>query len=90
MNAAEANGYFPNKMLATGELAGIMDMIFTAGLVVGITDDSRRTRYCYPTRPAAEAALAAWDGHGDPPGPWIKQKPEGRLNPAGSWDFVVP
>ena len=26
-------------------------------------------------------AFATWDGVGDPPGDWIKQKPEDRLNP---------
>ena len=43
-----------------------------------------RTRYCYPTIEAAEAALGVWTGDGDPPGPWIKQKPEERHGPGMS------
>ena len=74
-------GYSPVKQLTTGELAGVSDYMFTAGLVVGLDATGWRTRYCYATRPLAESALAAWDGNGDPPGPWIKQKPEDRHGP---------
>lgn len=74
-------GYHPIKRLDTGELAGVMDYVFTAGIVVGLDPVGWRTRYCYESRPIAEAALEAWDGHGDPPGPWIKQKPEDRHGP---------
>ena len=42
-----------------------------------------RTRFCYPTRAQAQEALVAWDGQGDPPGAWIKEKGPGveRSNP---------
>ena len=74
-------GYDPIKRLDTGEFAGIYDYMFTAGIVVGIDATGWRTRYCYESREQAEAALEQWDGRGDPPGPWIKQKPEDRYGP---------
>ena len=73
--------YAPRKVLSTGEQAGISDYAYTAALVVGLCEGGYRTRYCYETRAQAEAALQAWDGTGDPPGPWIKQKPEERHGP---------
>ena len=77
----EAMGYTPLRRLETGETAGVMDRIYTAGLFVGLSVIGWRTCFCYETRAAAEAALQSWDGHGDPPGPWIKQKPEERRGP---------
>lgn len=67
-------GYCCPKLLATGEWAALNQYIFTAGLLVGVDEDGYRTRFCYPTMAAAIDALAMWDGHGDPPGPWIKEK----------------
>ena len=76
--------YSPIRSLPTGVNAGIQDMVYTAGLFVGMDENGYRTRYCYATRAQAEAALNAWDGKGDPPGPWIKQKPEDRLGPGAT------
>ena len=77
----EALGYTPAKMLTNGEWAGVHDYHYTASISVGIDACGWRTRYCYETRQLAEAALLIWDGIGDPPGPWIKQKPEDRHGP---------
>jgi hypothetical protein len=78
---AEKLGYTDVKMLSNGEFAGVMPMILTVGLFIGIGPISYRTRYCYPDLLSARAAIREWDGVGDPPGPWIKQKPEDRSNP---------
>lgn len=67
-----------------GKLAGVHRMVYTAGLFVGLTDTGVEYRYCYPNVRTALQALDAWDGAGDPPGPWIKRKghPDGeRLGP---------
>lgn len=77
----ERNSYTDLRMLPSGELAGLFRFIFTCGLVVGLNRHSFRTRYCYHTVEEARAALEVWDGCGDAPGNWIKQKPEDRLNP---------
>ena len=73
--------YHNIRTLPTGEIAGMTVMIFTTALFVGLTHNGYRTRYCYPSFYEAREALADWDGVGDPPGPWIKQKPENRYNP---------
>lgn len=77
-------GYSDLRVLPTGEVAGLRGFLFTSGLVVGLDRAGYRTRYCFEHREDALAALAGWDGQGDPGGPWIKRK--GRdaeyLNPA--------
>jgi hypothetical protein len=76
-------GYQGVKRLESGEYAGVLRMIYTAGLFVGLDDDGYRMRYCYGAMSEATAALLLWDGQGDPPGGWIKAKGLGRdqLNP---------
>jgi hypothetical protein len=43
-------------------------------LCVGLDEIGYRTRFCYPDFLSASLALSQWDGRGDPPGPWIKEK----------------
>lgn len=74
-------GYDPIKVLPNGEIAGVRDYLFTASISVGLNEFTYRTRFCYETRVEAEGALFGWDGKGDPPGKWIKQKPEERTGP---------
>jgi hypothetical protein len=78
-------GYSDVKKLGN-EWAGILRQAFTVGLFVGLDAIGYRTRYCYPDLLSAKSALKEWDGKGDPPGPWIKQKPEERLNPNAARD----
>lgn len=58
---------------------------FTTGLMTQVIFDGGcvdyRLRFCYPDIGDAFAALATWDGQGDPPGDWIKEKETGRLGP---------
>jgi hypothetical protein len=81
MQTLEANGYMEIRRFASGELGALHPQLFTVAVVVGLHDTGYRTRYCYEHFNDAQAALQAWNGKGDPPGPWIKQKPEDRLNP---------
>lgn len=67
-------GYFMARVLESGECAAIQPMLHTVGLFVGIDKNFYKTRYCYPDIMSASVALFNWDGHGDPPGNWIKQK----------------
>jgi len=80
----EALGYLIPRQLPNGEWIAIMRMPFTVGLFVGITEYSYRTRFCYADAVHAVLASIEWDGTGDPPGPWIKEKGSGvdRMNPA--------
>jgi hypothetical protein len=73
------------RLLASGEWAALQHMFFTVGLFVGLDETGYRTRFCFEHYADARMALESWDGHGDPPGPWIKEKgaPGGdRRNPA--------
>lgn len=76
-------GYYCPKRLDDGRWIAVQPMLFTTGLFVIDADLlSWTTRFCYEKSADAIAAVETWDGQGDPPGPWIKQKPEDRLNPA--------
>lgn len=77
-------GITDTRLLPTGEWAGLQQFMFTTGLMVGLQHDYLdffRTRFCYKQRLDARRALEAWDGTGDPSGPWVKQKPENRPGP---------
>ena len=76
-----SQGYVAVKRLSTGEWLGVHRMLYTTGLCL-MSMDSWRTRYCYENFIDCVVDFVGWDGKGDPPGPWIKQKPEDRLNPA--------
>jgi hypothetical protein len=67
-------GYEAVRKLDTGEWAGLMRFMFTTGLVVGLDSFGYRTRFCFKHRSDALASITAWNGSGDPPGPWIKEK----------------
>ena len=75
-----AAGYHSLRWV-NGHLCGVQRQLYTVGFIVGLTDDGYQRRYCYERREDAIHALLAWDGKGDPPGPWIKSKPDDRLGP---------
>ena len=84
-----ALGFYAPRWLPSGEWAALQRLMFTTGLFVGVDHPlGYRTRWCYEHATDAEAAISEWDGNGDPPGLWIKQKPEDRLNPA--WAKAEP
>lgn len=74
-------GYVAPRRLDDGRWVALLKMLFTTGLFVGIDQSGYQTRFCYEHMSDAIAALIEWDGIGDPPGPWIKEKPSDRLNP---------
>jgi hypothetical protein len=90
-NEIIALGYHSPRLLPSGEWAALYKFIFTVGLVVGLNESGYRTRFCYQCHADAFSALAVWDGSGDPPGKWIKQKGEvDRINPRfAGFEIVV-
>lgn len=68
------------RQLPSGECACIGCQLFTWSLMVGVTEISPGRRYCYEREHDARHALSSWDGEGDPPGPWIKEKPSNWAN----------
>jgi hypothetical protein len=74
-------GYSHIRQMPNTEFVGIMQMMFTYGLFVGLDETGYKRRYCYEYKSDAVIAAQTWDGKGDPPGPWIKEKPSDRLGP---------
>lgn len=71
----------------------VQRFIFTCGLLVGVKLDRAcidyTARYCYDSARDALRALETWDGKGDPPGLWIKEKVSERLGPGAPTDAPV-
>ncbi len=67
-----------------------MGFIYTMGLIVGLTEIGYRKRHCYERIMDAVEALQAYNGEGDPSGPWIKVKGESgeRLGP-GAKEIIL-
>lgn len=80
----DRDGYENLREFPDGVIAGISQMMFTTALVVGLDEAGYQRRYCYERKADAVAALDAWDGSGDPSGPWIKEKPSDRLGPGAT------
>ena len=69
------DGFLAMRQLDDGRVIGVRPMIYTTGLAVGVTPfDACEYQYCYETVRDAVKAYLAWDGQGDPPGPWLKLK----------------
>ena len=80
----ESEGYENLRKLPDGMWIGIMPMLFTTGLFVGLDQRGWDRRYCYEHEKDAARAAFEWDGQGAPPGPWIKEKPSNRLGPGAT------
>ena len=63
-------------------LCGVQRFIYSCGLLTNMRFDrltyAYDARYCYPIARDALRDLLEWDGQGDPPGDWIKEKVTGR------------
>lgn len=82
--------HWQSELLATREVPGrgdcvVQRFIYTCGLLTHVTFDRTfidyTARYCYDSAREAVRALQTWDGVGDPPGDWIKEKVSERLGP---------
>lgn len=73
----EKEGYYSLKEIPNKGLCGLMDFVFTTGLVIGINEIGYFGRYCYSSKEEAVKAFNEYNGEGDPTGPWIKYKGEG-------------
>lgn len=74
-------GYLDARQLASGVWIAIGDSIYTRDLYLGMDKTGWRQKWMYEDSRAADQDFAAWDGEGDPPGPWVKSKPDDRWNP---------
>lgn len=81
LDLAKNQGYYAMKLLATGEMAALSTQLFTVGIIV-FNQNCILKRWCFEEGDEALASLRAWEGVGDPPGNWVKQKlPVERMNP---------
>lgn len=72
-----AGNYASLRQLPDGRICGVLRLLFHWTLHVDIHVGGYEDRYCYPTQAAAEAAMNAWDGTGDPAG-WHRHPSTGR------------
>lgn len=84
MNLNEARAHWNAtaiRQMPDGSVCCVQRQLFTYGLLCGITALTYQRRYCFEHREDAEESLKKWNGTGDPPGMWIKEKPSERLGP---------
>ena len=67
-------GYTAVRQLPDGRWIGVLKLIYTCGLVVGLDESGYQYRYCYHRYVDAVRDAERWDGVDDPPGPWVKLK----------------
>lgn len=72
-------GYLSPRPLPNDRYAVILPLMFTHAIIAGRIGDRSGydDRWCYENRAAAEVALAAWDGTGEPAG-WHRHPASGR------------
>lgn len=70
----EELGYIVVRQLQDGRWIGVIRMIFTTGLCIGLHAHGYSGRYCYDRLYDAVEAAKTYTGEGDPSGPWIKYK----------------
>jgi hypothetical protein len=75
----DACGYLRPKPLPGGRYAAIEPKVFTHAIVVGRIGErvGYDDTWCFETLDKATAALAVWDGTGEPQG-WIRHPASGR------------
>jgi hypothetical protein len=88
---AELPALWRDQFIATREIPGcglcaVQRFAYTCGLLTGLRFDGHSyfyvARYCYPNGVDALRDLAVWDGQGDPPGEWVKEKVSERMRDA--------
>ena len=63
---------YTDLRVVRGKLCGLARFDLTAGLMVGLDLAGCDAAYTFENECDARAALAAWDGEGHPPGPWLR------------------
>ncbi len=83
----EHEGVIAPKLVGDGRVAFLYRMMYTWALVVGDINagGAYDDRWCYHDRDVALAALADWDGTGEPDG-WHRHPTSGRRRPDGARD----
>lgn len=75
-------GYTDYREFPNGRDACISRLLFTHAIIADLTGMYYGDRWCYSTYAQALAALAAWDGEGEPSG-WMRHPTSGRRRENG-------
>jgi hypothetical protein len=78
----DENGMTHYRQFDNGRDAAIQYYVYTYAIVADITECGHGERWCYLSLPRARAALAAWNGDGEPDG-WHRAPYSGRRRPDG-------
>lgn len=80
--------YLDVRRLPDGRYAAIYPLMFTHAIITVRAGDYAgvEQRWCYHTKRDARAAMAAWDGTGEPQG-WHRHTATGRRRPDGNADL---
>lgn len=77
---ADGNGYLSFVELPNGNLAAMMQLMFTVAIVSGVSPTGYNNRWCYHNRFDAQDALEEWAENPDQiePTGWHRHPPSGR------------
>lgn len=70
----EQGGYLELRELPDGTVAGLIPLIYTTGLCLGLTEIGWTFRFCYESRKEAQKALANLESVNDEPKGWIARR----------------
>lgn len=89
----DQHGYFARRVLPDGRMLGCLRLIYTTKLVVAsrVGSYTYDDGWCYDGPLRAVAAMAEWDGEGEPDG-WHRHPSTGRRRPDGdaAREYVSP
>lgn len=71
----QAQGYQEPCQLADGTWAGLVPLLFTTGLCLGLRAQTYERRFCFERRADAVRALQALESKADEPTGWIARRP---------------
>lgn len=85
---------YPTRELPDGRVLSVLPMTFGKGRLcvqAHVFSLCYEDVWCYPSVPAAIAAMEAWDGEGEPTG-WHRHPATGRRRPEGdpAKEYVHP
>lgn len=69
-------GYTHVRVLPDGTIAGLVELMFTTGLCMGLNETSWQKRYCFEQRSDAMDALQGLTSLTDEPSGWIARRPQ--------------
>lgn len=73
-------GYTDLRVLPDGTIAGLVPLLFTTGLCMGLSEITWQKRYCFEAREDALSALQGLSSIEDEPAGWVARRPQDPCN----------